>query len=242
MPVRVRLPAPEIPNAKAIGIFNYSFKEDCVVKVKHIILVLIFSLVCILCGCGKNQPTESQPSTEPQNPTEQAILCYQEILNAAPAIEGKHTELEDASFDYEQNFELFGDHFDQFALIDLNGDNIPELLASSVINFRWVPVSVFTYADGNAVLLDDPTGEATHGTFEQCSTAGGNYTTFICEDNHIHSMWSGDTPIGWVEENYAYIMEGTNLAAVDCQLSEGTFFADIAESNTPQNIAAIRIL
>lgn len=172
-----------------------------------------------------------------------ALLAYQEILKAAPAIEGEHEELEDAAFDYDQNLQMFGNHYDAFAILDINQDGIPELIALSTVNFRWTPVSVYTYADGNAVLLKDPADGGAHGTFEQSSTANGTYTTYICGENHIHSVWRGTNPMGDAEEeNHAYVVEGTTLTATDCSVGENgntIYFSDIAKENVAENVDAI---
>lgn len=202
-------------------------------KRKYVLSIVILSLAAVLGGCG------SSPKKAPEV---QALECYQEILQAAPALEGEHPQLEDASFDDVQNREQFGSHYDQFAVFDINKDGIPELIASSVINFRWVPISVFTWADGKAVLLTDPAGEAANGTFEQCSTANGAYITYLCEENHIHSVWRGMTPVGEAEEDLAYSLDGSHLTAAVCTAPEGgqrVFFSDIAQANTAQNAAAI---
>lgn len=201
-------------------------------KMKYMLLALAVVASGILGGCGKTQPKEVTK-------TQQALLCYQELLKAAPALEGEHPELQDASFGDAQNREQFGEHYDQFAVLDLNQDGVPELLTSTVINFRWVPVCVFTYADGKAVLLTDPAEPSDKVTFAQNSSANGAYVTFVCAENHIHSLWSGDTPVGPMEENHAYVLEGTALTAVDCAATEGTFFFDIAKPNTAQNAAEL---
>lgn len=237
-------------------------------KIKFISLALVIALAGIFSGCGKSQPAVTEPpkqaevtegtqqaevtepaeqtgateqteATEAMTPAEEALLCYQEMLAAAPAIEGQPEQLNDASFGDEQNREMFGKHYDEFALVDLNGDGIPELIASTVINFRWVPVSVFTYVDGQAVLLTDPLEGSVNGTFEQNSSANGSYVTFLCGQNHIHILWSGDTPMGQMEENHAYVLEGTTLTAVDCEATEGTSLSDIAKPNTPENASAL---
>lgn len=199
-------------------------------KLKYIFLTLTVLLACVLSGCGADQA---------KDPAEPVLRCYQELLRAAPALEGTHPELERADFDAGQNQAMFGNHLDQFAVVDLNGDGIPELIASTVINFRWVPVYVYTYADGKAVLLQDPQNPAQNGTFEQCSTASGAYTTYICAANHIHSTWRGNTPVGEMEENHAYVMDGTTLVPVDCTAGDGTDFFGIAKQNTAQNVDAM---
>lgn len=197
---------------------------------KIILLICIFLLTVFLGGCG-NAPSDDA--------NEKALLAYQEILKEAPAIEGEHAKLDDASFDYDQNIELFGKHYDQFAIYDINKDEIPELIAQSIVNFRWTPISVYTYVDGEAILLQDPLDTQAHGTFEQRSTANGAYMLYICEDNHIHSVWRGINPLGEeVEENNAYALEGANLTVIDCAGKEGEntiYFYDIAKANTEEN-------
>ena len=229
-------------------------------KLKTILLVCSLFLATALGGCSTAPSTESVD--EPQKTTnqetaqaesgtneskealqEKALLAYQEILKAAPAIEGEHVELADASFDYDQNLELFGNHYELFALSDINRDEIPELITLSTVNFRWTTVSVYTYADGAAALLKDPLDPEAHGTFEQRSTANGAYFTYLCEGNHIHSVWRGTNPMGEAEEeNRAYALEGTTLTAVDCTAGESgntIYFSDIARANTAENVDAM---
>ena len=232
-------------------------------RLKSVLPVSSILLAIGLVGCGKTSPSE--PIAEPQQlaeaevlqetvPTEsetvepgksseeKALLAYQEILKAAPAIEGEHVQLGDASFGYEENQELFGNHYELFALCDINQDDIPELIVLSTVNFRWTPISVYTYTDGKTVLLKDPFDTAAHGTFEQNGSANGTYITYICEENHIHSVWRGTTPMGEEEENYAYALEGTSLTAVDCTVGENEntiYFSDIAKTNTAENADAM---
>lgn len=228
---------------------------------KHILLIFV-TVFCMLAaaafsGCkaasAKPQETvQSKPEDRIQTVTEEtsqaateeskaakAEAAYRALLKAAPAIDTAQAQLQDASFDYEQNRKQFGNHYDLFALTDIDGDGIPELLAQTVVNFRWTPVSVFTYAGGEAVLLKDPRDAMAHGTFEQCSTAGGGYTTYLCGENHIHSVWKGMTPVGEMEENYAYALSGTELTETDCpaEVNEKTvYFPDIAKPNTEANL------
>lgn len=206
-------------------------------KAKKILLLCMVTLAVMLSACRRSEAAPQEA------PSAKALTAYREILQAAPAIEGEHEQLQDATFGYEQNQALFGNHYDLFALADLNQDGIPELIAMSVVNFRWAPVSVFTYADGNAVLLKDPLDGGTHGTFEQCSTAGGAYYTCICEENHLHSVWRGTTPIGEeAEENHAYVLGENGLAEVECTAPQGEntiYFSDLAMTNTAENRAVL---
>lgn len=232
-------------------------------KLKYILLACSFALAALLGGCGTSASTQPSAPAEPEPPVEEAeqpveeaeqlpeeteadpLLAYREILKAAPAIEGEHEELTDPSFGYEENLELFGEHYDLFALSDINHDEIPELIALSVINARWNTISVYTYADGNAVLLKDPANAEAHITFDQQSTANGAYITYICEENHIHNVWRGTTPMGEAaEENYAYELVGTTLTAVDCTVGESehtVYFHDVAIANTAENADAITL-
>lgn len=200
-------------------------------KFKYSLLVCVLLLAAVLCACGTTPPADN------------ALSAYQEILKSAPVIEGEEDALMDASFDYEQNLAKFGEHYDSFAITDINQDGTPELIALSMINFRWNTVSVYTYADGHAVLLKDPMNAESHGTFDQQSTANGAYITYICEENHIHSVWRGTDPAGEaVEENSAYALGGTTLTLTDCTVGESgntVYFNDIAVANTAENADAI---
>lgn len=214
-------------------------------NLKTFLPACLLMLAVLLSGCGATAPAEtntqppqnSESSAAVEGPAAAALLAYRELLLAAPAIDGEHLELEDASFGYEQNLQKFGPHYDSFALTDLDGNGIPELIALSTINFRWTPVSVFTFTEGTAVLLKDPLDPGAHGTFEQNSSANGAFSTYICAQNHIHSVWRGETPIGAQEENHAYALTGTTLTAVDCTAAEDedilNFYA-MAQANTAE--------
>ena len=206
-------------------------------KDKHLLLIYVLLAAAVLAGCGRSAPLKPVESGQAA-----ALSAYRDILKAAPAIAGEHAELTDASFGYEQNQEKFGSHYDQFALSDIDQDGIPELIALSTVNFRWTPVSVYTYKDGTAVLLKDPVNTDAHGTFEQMSTANGAYLTYICEANHIHSVWRGSTPIGDMEENSAYKLEGTTLTPTECSVGENehtVYFSSIAKANTEENLSGL---
>lgn len=229
-------------------------------KAKYILLTFLFSLMTLLGGCGTSSPTEpvpqdpppadvslegeqSESEAEPSQEESSPLLAYQELLQAAPALEGEPEELLDASFGYDENQEMFEDHIERFALLDLDKDGTPELITESTVNFRWNIVSVYTLVDGNAVLLLTSPVEAAHGTFDQQSTANGAYLTFICEDSHIHSRWSGTDPSGAeAEEDHAYLLEGITLTETDCTVGENeaaTCFYDIAQVNSPENVEAM---
>lgn len=210
------------------------------VRPKNILLLCSILFVISILGCGMESSDE--PNEEEQQTTDE-LLAYQEILRAAPAIDGEDSRLEDASFDYDQNMELFGNHYDLFAIYDINQDEVSELIALSTVNFRWSIVSVYTLVDGDVVLLKSQSDVNTFGSFEQNSTANGAYITYICEKNHIHSVWRGTNPVGEaVEENYAYALEEAALNIVDCAIGESDNainFYDIAKPNTAENVDAM---
>jgi len=241
-------------------------------KSKNAMLACSVLLAAALTGCGVAPSTETnekpplRTEIEPSNGTaesgatgagqteggtneseatlkDKALQAYQEILKAAPAIEGEHDELNDASFGYDQNQELFGNHYDLFAIYDINQDDIPELIALSTINFRWTQMSVYTYADGAAVLLKDQMASDANITFDQMSIANGAYIDYICAENHIHSVWRGTNPMGDAEEeNHAYALNGATLTAVDCATGDSgntVYFYDIAVTNTAENVDAM---
>ena len=209
------------------------------------VFAVLLTMVLTSGGCGRSEkkgqiivtptPTVSDGGKVSKTPKEQAMDAYREILTAAPAIAGAQDILADITLRYEQNLEMFGDHVERYAYYDLNRDEIPELIALSVVNARWTPVSVYTYADGKAVLLEDPSDPEAHGTFEQSSLSNGAYLLYFCKENHIHNVWRGVDPFGGAaEENHAYELAGTELKEVACDLSEDSPsvpFDDIAENN-----------
>lgn len=230
-------------------------RKEIIMKYKKLICILLTAV--LLGGCIKEKPkkpAEENPditiTATPTNtvtpaddsekdPLKEALAAYRDILKAAPAIEGDCPDLSDASFDYEENLSMFGNHFDRFLIYDINQDGIPELIAESVVNFRWKPISVFTYADGKAVLLKDPLSPESHGTFEQRSTASGSYEIYLCGKHHIHSVWKGETVMGIMEENASYAIEGTEVIPAECDESEyDVVFSDVALKNTGENVEA----
>ena len=210
-------------------------------KNRFLLLVSALLLAGVLAGCG--QAAAPAPTAAPVNdPRADALTAYREILEAAPALEGEHGELMDASFNYEQNREKFGNHYDLFALSDLNQDGVPELIAQTVVNFRWTPVFVYTYSDGSTILLKTSPEIPGIGTFEQNSSANGAYTLYFCEENHIHSQWRGETPEGEMVEEEACALEGTNLVLKACTVGENektVYFSDIAKENSAENREAM---
>lgn len=243
--------------------------------------VTIAIAASVLSGCNMQHRKDSQSTIEPitttptnvieadvntdtkyETPQSKAISSYQNLLQSFPAIEGEPEELNDMAFGYDENLAKFGNHYDYFAISDLNNDSIPELIAMTIINNRWTPVSIFTYytnQDNNKestsndvndninqeiILLKDSLDPESHATFEQMSTASGAYDLYICKENHIHNVWSGNTPVGYQEENHAYILNGITLESVECRLGVGgkidsndivIHFSDLANKNTEEN-------
>lgn len=212
--------------------------------------LVLLAAICTGCGNAKPEPTQAaaQPSVQlteqptvpptaenpetvqaPETAAQKAMLQYAELLKSHSTILYKNTEiLEDLSFGYEENIAQFGMHYDYFALLDLDNDGIPELIANTIINNGWMPVSVFQYqeAENQVQLLKDPLDPASHATFECMSTAAGSYNLYICREHHLHSNWGGDTPIGFQEENHAYVLGSSGLEAVDCTRSNFTDYAE----------------
>ena len=80
----------------------HNMKLKTVLPVWGIILAVLFS------GCGSSASNENISGTADQpvlcnNGKAAALSAYREILVSAPALEGEHEELSDASFNYEQN-------------------------------------------------------------------------------------------------------------------------------------------
>lgn len=197
------------------------------------------SFVIILAGCEKSDEKSKETSGALNNTEEsiedKAIASYEELLKDAKAIDIMSDLLYDASMDYEQNLSIFGKHYDTYAFYDINQDEVPEMIATSMINNRWTQVYVYTYKDGKAVLLSDETNSMTHCTFDQNATANGSYSIAFCGEKHIHSIWRGTNPIGEeVEENFAYTLEGTTLKSVECEMKDSdsvVYYSNISKVN-----------
>lgn len=195
------------------------------------VFAVLLTMVLTSGGCGRSEkkgqiivtptPTVSDGGKVSKSPKEQAMDAYREILTAAPAIAGAQDILADITLRYEQNLEMFGDHVERYAYYDLNRDEIPELIALSVVNARWTPVSVYTYADGKAVLLEDPSDPEAHGTFEQSSLSNGAYLLYFCKENHIHNVWRGSRPSTSPESVILPRMSGGAL-----KIGDKYYFAD----------------
>lgn len=188
----------------------------------------------MLSGCGAKEQQHSSIIEE-----ETAATAYQTILALSPAIQGENVGLNDLTFGYEDSVAKYGTHFDYFAVEDINKDGTPELIAMSVVNSAWTPVAVITYNDG-AVLLENPLDPNKDITFQQMSTAGGSYKLYTCKDGHIHSVWSGETPVGFMEENNAFAINGTTLEKVECNSDVAVNFADVFVQNTEENRNTIK--
>ncbi len=155
-----------------------------------------------------------------------ALLAYRDVLEAAPALTGDRPEVEDLTLTPEESKALFGEHVDYYTLTDLDRNGIPELITLSVVNVAWVTTSIYTYVDGNVALVE---------AYEQTSTAEGTYTSFICNDGHFHSYWRGNTPEGDMEENIAYVLEGSSMVQVDCAMGLDDTGAEFI-ANYPENL------
>lgn len=196
----------------------------------------VLAAICAGCGTAKTESTQPTQATVPpttaetvmteptETPAQKAMMQYAEFLEAYPAADKDTETLDDLTFGYEDDLAEFGKHYDYFTILDLDQDSIPELIAFTVINNKWVPVSAFQYQESanDPKLLKDPLAPDSHATFECMSTAGGAYNVYICKENHLHCNWGGDTPIGFQEENHAYVLSQDGLTAVDCALSSHT--------------------
>lgn len=214
------------------------FRKSITICLSLVILAGLFA------GCSTAKP---EAATMPEKTAaEKAMAMYAELLEACPAVPREEGDcLEDLTFGYDENLAKFGKHYDTFAVLDLDRDGIPELIATTIVNRGWVPVSIFRYqaAENQLQLLKDPLDPEAHGTFEHMSTAGGSYALYVCKDNHLHSTWGGDTPIGFQEENHAYAVNPEGLAAVDCPVSIfsgeeahiAVDFSDILRTNDAEN-------
>lgn len=213
--------------------------KPVIARLSAVCLILIL-LAAFFSGCGTKEPENTQPAVpqteapaEPETMEaaeaartmeEKAMEAFRALLEANPAISFQEEEiLSDRSFGYEENMAKFGMHYDFFTIVDLDRDGIPELIANTIINHAWTPVSIFRYQEeeNELQLLADPLFPEAHGTFEQMSTAGGMYRLYLCGKGHVHSLWNGDTPIGFQTENTACVLRSGSLEIVQCEVGSG---------------------
>lgn len=224
-------------------------------KRRYTILAGVLALSTFIGGCSTSDVQETTASTtvattieselfqndepvlENKDMASEALAAYYEILDSTPGITGEHFILDDASFGYEDNYRMFGDHFDWFCIHDINEDGIPELIATSIINFRWNQVYVYSYLDGEAVLLENGSVPCEHGSIDQNASASGTYTLFFCDNNHIHSLYVTNIDGELYQEEYAYEIIGAELVAVDaCDSTNAIPFDQNSIHNSSENI------
>ncbi len=89
-----------------------------------------------------------------------------------------------------------------FFLHKVDADTVPELFTLTKVNFRCFIIRIFTYKSGQVQLYKLSSGE--DAEFYDSAVACGSYHFFICKKNHIHNVWSGNTPIGFEEKEEIY--------------------------------------
>lgn len=217
-------------------------------KAKLTLLVCMLVLALLMCGCAGNTDTLTTPTNSNEPPKNElaleALEAYSEILDASPAIDGEPDEFSDLTFDYEQSIERFGPHIEEFALVGLRSNGVPELFTQTIVNSKWVPVCIYTYVDGKAVFVKNPQDSESRCTFEQRSTANGTCYIYFCEDKHIHNVWRGTAPDDIeVTEDHAYVLDGTTLTEVQCDYEEDEdtlYLHHLFADNTYKNMNAAK--
>lgn len=138
-----------------------------------------------------------------------AMQAFYTILSAMPAAEMNDDDFYDAAFSSDENIAKYGSHIEYAVVRDLNMDGMPELICMTLYNFRWENITIYSYIDGQAVLV---------GELDNRHTAAGAYNTYVCGDGHIHNVWSGTDPMGnYVEELMVYQFDGRNLVETTCE-------------------------
>ena len=143
-------------------------------KKLSILLLCITSFLCLI------QPIDIEAATE-----KKAQSAYDTFLK-------KHPSVEFGSAFYDASYQRSNKSYvNSYAIYDLDGDKIPELITETPVNFRWFIVRIYTYKNGKVIAYKFSSGEKVE--FDDCATANGEYYYYICKKGHLHNCWSGDS-------------------------------------------------
>ena len=76
-----------------------------------------------------------------------------------------------------------------YMIHDLDKDKVPELITYTPINVRWFIIRIFTCKNGKVVPLKMENGA--DAVFDDCATANGSYSYYICKKGHFHNRYAG---------------------------------------------------
>ncbi|MBR1629014.1 MAG: hypothetical protein IJ679_07090 [Lachnospiraceae bacterium] len=136
-------------------------------------------------------------------PANDAKAAYAKMLKRHPRIQIDDYSFYDAAFSMDDK-----SYVNRFALCDLDGDMIPELITETPVNFRWFIERIYTFEGGKVKPYKFSNGG--EAVFNNCATANGGYYFYICDRNHVHNVYSG----GAVSEEYAYAVSNKRLVDI----------------------------
>lgn len=141
------------------------------------------------------KPTEVYAASKVETTKKAALKAYQKFLKK---YESHYTPVE---CDWDDRNEENKKYCSSFAILDMNGNHIPELVTFHCNGYKDSEVHIFTYVSGKIK-------EVTKTGIEVVNTAGGSIYTYFCEQNHLHIQYYN----GYieVEENTAYRLNKKN--------------------------------
>lgn len=159
-------------------------KKNGYIKIIIRLLLIIFFLIISLNPINIEAKSVSEKTVR---------TAYAEFLGNHPS-KTFGDMYNDASFEPENKT-----YINRFMIYDIDGDGKEELFTITNVNFRWCIIRGYRYDGGQVTRLKFKNGK--NVVFNDCATAAGGYSFYICKKGHVHNEWYGD----WLGENkYVY--------------------------------------
>lgn len=171
--------------------------------------------VCMLVSAWMyEKPTEVYAASKVETTKKAALKAYQKFLKKYES----HYVPEEGAWD-DQNTEN-EKYCSSFAVLDMNGDRIPELVTVHWNGYKDSEDHIYTYANGKIK-------EVMKGGIEVVNSAGGTIYSYFCDQKHLHVQYYN----GWmdIEEDTAYRLSKKN------KLSQYLYSSCISNSNGSKN-------
>lgn len=143
------------------------------------IIALLATIIIIL-----GNLTISSGNVEAATKATNAKKAYAQYLTRHPKAKIDDKDFYNAGFSLEDK-----SYVSCFSIYDIDNDKVPELIATTNVNFRWFIVRIYTYKNGKVVPYKFADGR--NVVFHDSATANGAYSFYICEKGHIHNDYKG---------------------------------------------------
>lgn len=159
------------------------------------IISLILCVCMLVSGCMYAKPTEVHAASKLETTKKEALKAYQKFLKKYES----HYEPEEGAWD-KRNKES-KKYCSSFAILDMNGDRIPELVTSHCNGYKDWEDHIYTFVNRKIK-------EVTKSGIAEICTAGGSIYTYFCDQKHLHvQYYNGGVGI---EEDTAYRLTKKN--------------------------------